>query len=84
MEIYTQGEDIKTDEAIDQQDLPHDGNSQFLKQPPTSVDSGTTGDMVSFECGDSNVLLVIFQYLDINYWMCLQHICYGLNRTFLR
>lgn len=50
MKIYTQGEDIKNDEAIDQQDLPHDGDSQFLKQPPTSVDSGTTEDMVSFVC----------------------------------
>ncbi|KAH8493960.1 hypothetical protein H0E87_020647 [Populus deltoides] len=45
MEIYTQEGDIKNNEAVDLQDLPRDGNSQFLKQLPISVDSGTTGDI---------------------------------------
>jgi hypothetical protein len=82
MEIYTQEGDIKNNEAVDLQDLPRDGNSQFLKQLPISVDSGTTGDIVSLYV-DNSVLLVFLQYLDSNYWMCSQHICHGINRTLL-
>ncbi|KAJ7014181.1 hypothetical protein NC653_003709 [Populus alba x Populus x berolinensis] len=65
MEIYTQGEDIKTDEAVDQQDLPRDGNSQFLKQPPTSVDSGTTGDMESIYNFASNLETIFSPVLEL-------------------
>nr|XP_034922432.1 uncharacterized protein LOC118054816 isoform X2 [Populus alba] len=47
MEIHTQEGDIKNNKAVDLQDWPRDGNSQFLKQLPISVDSGTTGDIES-------------------------------------
>uniref|UniRef100_A0A6N2M6U5 FCP1 homology domain-containing protein n=1 Tax=Salix viminalis TaxID=40686 RepID=A0A6N2M6U5_SALVM len=65
MKIYTQGEDIKNDEAIDQQDLPHDGDSQFLKQPPTSVDSGTTEDMESIYNFASNLETIFSPVLEL-------------------
>ncbi|KAJ6754178.1 SCP1-LIKE SMALL PHOSPHATASE 4-RELATED [Salix purpurea] len=65
MKIYTQGEDIKNDEAIDQQDLPHDGESQFLKQPPTSVDSGTTEDLESIYNFASNLETIFSPVLEL-------------------
>ena len=59
MEIHTQEGDIKNNEAVDLQDWPRDGNSQFLKQLPISVDSGTTGDIVSLYV-DTSVCLSFF------------------------
>ncbi|XP_011045315.1 PREDICTED: uncharacterized protein LOC105140257 isoform X1 [Populus euphratica] len=63
-EIYTEEGDIKNNEAIDLQDLPHDGNSQFLKQLPISVDSGTTGDIESIYNFASNVETIFSPVLE--------------------
>ncbi|XP_024436958.1 uncharacterized protein LOC7471836 isoform X1 [Populus trichocarpa] len=64
MEIYTQEGDIKNNEAVDLQDLPRDGNSQFLKQLPISVDSGTTGDIESIYNFASNLETIFSPVLE--------------------